>query len=395
MMELAGFHSGSTAASLHGPGLNPVGPEPLGGRILERLRRGRCGGPRAVCARLRDRRLDRLALGVLRRHGSSPDLRAGQPVRRDGARRVAGQGRADGTLGHGLRDCPRGPRRPRPPRSRQRGRGDDSIAVTSTESAPRRRRPWRLAYAPTDLEAAVEPIRPALQDARRVFEDAGVEFVEAELPADIPYLQVILDVLAGEGGANFADLIESDRFGLIVDPDQRARMQETLQTSARTYLEAMRMRRRIRDAFRARLPGRRRDPDPHASLGADAHRREARGGADRRRVYRHGFGQQPGGAAGAVRTGRALAERAPGRGSRSSARPFRRPCSSHSASCSRSEHRGTAFGRRCRAVGGIAEPRRGTDDRRSAIPPGAKPCGRSTAATSCIPGRRRATCTRP
>jgi aspartyl-tRNA(Asn)/glutamyl-tRNA(Gln) amidotransferase subunit A len=248
MMELAGFHSGSTSASLHGPGLNPWDPS--------RWAAGSSSGSGAAVAA----GLVPFALGS-ETGGSigSPSAFCGvtglRPtfglVSRFGAMELVGSLDKVGPMAHSVTDCATvlevlagHDRRDPDSVARRRFHRRDVDRVRTG-----RRRPWRLAYAPTDIEAAVEPIRPALQDARRVFEHAGVEFVEAELPADIPYLQVILDVLAGEGGANFADLIESDRFGLIVDPDQRARMQETLQTSARTYLEAMRMRRRIREAF--------------------------------------------------------------------------------------------------------------------------------------------------
>ena len=115
LMELAGLHGG-IHASVHGPGLEPVGHLALGLRLLVGVRCRSRRRARAIRARLRDGRLDRLAVRVLRHHGVAPDLRPGLALRGDAARSIAGQGRADGPVGHRRRDGPGGDRRLRPAR---------------------------------------------------------------------------------------------------------------------------------------------------------------------------------------------------------------------------------------------------------------------------------------
>ena len=87
------------------------------------------------------------------------------------------------------------------------------------------------------------------------FEGLGVEFVEAELPPELPYYKIIEGVVFGEGSASFRELIESDRLELVTDDDQRAKLRETLSMPADVYLDAMRDRERVRAAFDAIFRG--------------------------------------------------------------------------------------------------------------------------------------------
>jgi len=249
MMELAGFHGGIAAASLHGPGLNPWDP----GRWSAG---SSSGSGAAVAAGLVPYALGSETGGSIGSPSAYCGITGLRPtfglVSRFGAMELVASLDKIGPMAHSARDCAivleamSGFDR-RDPGSVPRRK----FHLADVERVrDRRQRPWRLAFAPHDFDvAAVEAIRPALREAMDAFRAMGVEFVEAELPPDIPYLQVILDVLGGEGGTAFAPLIESERFELIVDAGQRDKMRETLKTTARTYIEAMKARVRIRQAF--------------------------------------------------------------------------------------------------------------------------------------------------
>jgi aspartyl-tRNA(Asn)/glutamyl-tRNA(Gln) amidotransferase subunit A len=56
-------------------------------------------------------------------------------------------------------------------------------------------------------------------------------------------------VFGAEGGTIFAELIESDRFEELVDARQKAGLRATLEIRARDYLQAMRLRVRLAEAF--------------------------------------------------------------------------------------------------------------------------------------------------
>ena len=59
-------------------------------------------------------------------------------------------------------------------------------------------------------------------------------------------------VIVGEASAIFSDLIESTAFEQLVDAKQKAGLRAGMDLSARDYLNAMRIRVQIQDAFRAR-----------------------------------------------------------------------------------------------------------------------------------------------
>ena len=84
-------------------------------RIVGRLGGGDRGGTGRVRDRDRDPRLDHLAVDAQRGHRAAPDVRPGEPLRRDGAGVDAGQDRPDVSLRRGLRTRVR--RHPRPGRA--------------------------------------------------------------------------------------------------------------------------------------------------------------------------------------------------------------------------------------------------------------------------------------
>lgn len=108
--------------------------------------------------------------------------------------------------------------------------------------------PGRTAgYAPADIEAAADPaLRPALRDALGVFRDIGFQLKEAELP-DYPYEAMAEMIIGAEGSAAFADLIESEAVEQLADERQIAGLRAGLEIPARDYLQAMRLRRLLRD----------------------------------------------------------------------------------------------------------------------------------------------------
>ena len=99
-------------------------------RLVERLGLGRRGRARAVRDRLGDMGLDPLAGRLLRRVRAPPDLRPGQPPRRDGALLDPRQARAARAHRRRLRARPRGHRGPR-------SRGPDHQRPRADATTPR------------------------------------------------------------------------------------------------------------------------------------------------------------------------------------------------------------------------------------------------------------------
>lgn len=116
--------------------------------------------------------------------------------------------------------------------------------------APESLRSLRLGSAEADFEELAAPeTRPvfarALGDLRRL----GASAKEVTLPAEIPYGPVVMTIINAEGSAAFASLIESHRFEELVDEKQKAGLRAGLTISARDYLQAMRIRTLVQQAF--------------------------------------------------------------------------------------------------------------------------------------------------
>ena len=248
LMELAGFHGG-IHASVHGPGLNPwdtsrwacgsssgSGAAVAAGLVpfaLGSETGGSIGSPSAFCGITGLRP----TFGLVSRYGAMPLAWSLDKI---------------GPMGRTATDCAivleqiAGYDRRDPDTSRRGFRRADVDVVR----AGRGGRPWRLAMASFDLdEGADPPLRTALRAAVAQFSELNVEFVEAELPADLPYYDLILAVVNGEGTTAFRSLIESDQLDLVTDEGQRTKLREAAATPASTYVGAMRERRRVRAAF--------------------------------------------------------------------------------------------------------------------------------------------------
>lgn len=117
--------------------------------------------------------------------------------------------------------------------------------------APAELRTLRLGYAPADFdELAEEPARPAFAAALDVLRCLGAPLVEVALPPDLPCGAITRTIIGAEGATAFAGLIESEVFETLIDAKQKAGLRAGLQITARDYLEAMRLRTQVQQAFR-------------------------------------------------------------------------------------------------------------------------------------------------
>jgi aspartyl-tRNA(Asn)/glutamyl-tRNA(Gln) amidotransferase subunit A len=108
----------------------------------------------------------------------------------------------------------------------------------------------RAGFAAVDFEAWAEPAaRPAFHAALEVIRATGVEVKPAALPA-FPYEPVAGLVIDAEGSSVFQELIESGRVNELADQRQIAGLKAGLETAAKDYLKAMRVRRLIQEALR-------------------------------------------------------------------------------------------------------------------------------------------------
>lgn len=117
--------------------------------------------------------------------------------------------------------------------------------------APRELKKLRIGYAPADFDEMAAPnARAALRGGMDVVRSLGAEVVERALPGDLPYGPAVSTVIFAEGSAAFAPLIESAEFETLVDAKQKAGLRAGLNVAARDYIDALRARTRIQEAFR-------------------------------------------------------------------------------------------------------------------------------------------------
>jgi aspartyl-tRNA(Asn)/glutamyl-tRNA(Gln) amidotransferase subunit A len=114
----------------------------------------------------------------------------------------------------------------------------------------------RIGFAAADFEElAAEEARPAFAAALGALGGLDVELVEAALPSELPYGPAVRTVVAAEASSIFGDLIRSGRVDELVDEQQVAALKLALEIPAAAYLDAMRARGLIQEAFE-RLFGR-------------------------------------------------------------------------------------------------------------------------------------------
>ena len=108
----------------------------------------------------------------------------------------------------------------------------------------------RIGFAPVDFEErAAESSRPAFRAALEAFRGLGPKLVEIALPR-MPYRPTAEHVIRAEASTIFEELIRSERFDQMPDERQKAGLRAGLDTPAREYLHAMRVRRLIQDEVR-------------------------------------------------------------------------------------------------------------------------------------------------
>jgi aspartyl-tRNA(Asn)/glutamyl-tRNA(Gln) amidotransferase subunit A len=118
-----------------------------------------------------------------------------------------------------------------------------------TPQYAREPRALRFGFALADFAAsAEEAIRPALSEGLDALRALGGHWEEVELP-DLPYGPVTSVVIGAEGGAAFARFIESGAVNELADTRQIAGLRSSLEITAKTYLQAMQVRRTIQAAF--------------------------------------------------------------------------------------------------------------------------------------------------
>jgi aspartyl-tRNA(Asn)/glutamyl-tRNA(Gln) amidotransferase subunit A len=111
----------------------------------------------------------------------------------------------------------------------------------------------RIGFAPVDFDEWAEPAaRPAFEAALEVIKAMGVSIAEVKL-GDLPYGPVTSTIIGAEGSSVFEELIESGRVNELADQKQIAGLKAGLETGARDYLKAMRIRRLVQQEFRRLL----------------------------------------------------------------------------------------------------------------------------------------------
>jgi aspartyl-tRNA(Asn)/glutamyl-tRNA(Gln) amidotransferase subunit A len=129
---------------------------------------------------------------------------------------------------------------------------DPGSAGKSFYYTPQYARPMKdlkIGFAPVDFNERADPaVRPAFTAALAVLKDLGVQMVETKLP-DFPYGATLSTILNAEMGSIFEPLIVSGRVDELADKPQIAGLKASLETPAKDYLKAMRLRRLIQEAF--------------------------------------------------------------------------------------------------------------------------------------------------
>jgi aspartyl-tRNA(Asn)/glutamyl-tRNA(Gln) amidotransferase subunit A len=107
----------------------------------------------------------------------------------------------------------------------------------------------KVGYAPVDFNERAEPsARAAFATALSALRATGVQMVEAKLPS-FPYGPILSTILNAEMGSIFEPLVTSGKVDELADKPQIAGLKASLDTPAKDYLKAMRIRRLIQEAY--------------------------------------------------------------------------------------------------------------------------------------------------
>jgi aspartyl-tRNA(Asn)/glutamyl-tRNA(Gln) amidotransferase subunit A len=129
---------------------------------------------------------------------------------------------------------------------------DPGSAGKSFYYTPQYARPMKdlkVGYAAVDFaDQADASARAAFAAALSVLKDAGVQFVETNMP-QFPYGPILSAILGSEAASIFEPLITSGKVDELADQAQIAGLKASLEIPAKDYLKAQRIRRLIQDAF--------------------------------------------------------------------------------------------------------------------------------------------------
>ncbi len=108
----------------------------------------------------------------------------------------------------------------------------------------------KVAYAPVDFDVRADPnTRAAFRAALDALKQTGITLIEKKLPA-FPYGAALSTILNAEEASIFEELITSGKVDQLADPAQAAGFKAALETPAKDYLKAMRLRRLMQQGFR-------------------------------------------------------------------------------------------------------------------------------------------------
>ena len=156
-------------------------------------------------------------------------------------------------------------------------RGDVATLATTFRRLPRGRRPalggrpklpepppaaslsdLTIGFAPSDfVEAPFPEARAAFGRALEVMQRLDATWVEAAIPPDLPYGAITSLIGAVEGATAHGDLINSPEFETVADPMQRASLRAAREVLAHEYVDALRARQVVQDAFERLFAGNR------------------------------------------------------------------------------------------------------------------------------------------
>jgi aspartyl-tRNA(Asn)/glutamyl-tRNA(Gln) amidotransferase subunit A len=108
----------------------------------------------------------------------------------------------------------------------------------------------KIGFAPVDFADRPAPnIRGPLAAAFETVKGLGIPMVEKKLP-DFPYGPMTGAIIGAESASIFEELITSGQVDLLADPDQIAGLKARLDTPAKDYLKAQRIRTMMQLEFR-------------------------------------------------------------------------------------------------------------------------------------------------